>query len=94
MIWVVATPVSPIASGFEDITRSAVSQYLGGLRARESIIVRRHGVKRRSGANHNEMGRLRNVLDDVWSESLERLRELAEGADPGPAPSAPKIRDQ
>jgi DNA-binding transcriptional ArsR family regulator len=78
MVWSKEMPASHIAARFEDITRSAVSQHLGVLREAELILERRQGTKRLYRANHAEMAKLRSFLDGFWSDSLERLRELAE----------------
>jgi DNA-binding transcriptional ArsR family regulator len=81
MVWTAEMPASHIAARFEDITRSAVSQHLGVLREAELILERRDGTRRLYRANHAEMARLRSFLDGYWTESLERLRELAEAAE-------------
>jgi DNA-binding transcriptional ArsR family regulator len=90
MIWSGEMPASHIAARFEDITRSAVSQHLGVLREAELILERRDGTRRLYRANHDEMARLRSFLDAYWTESLERLRDLAEAAEPTPQASSPE----
>ena len=80
LVWSEEMPASHIAARFGDITRSAVSQHLGVLREAELILERRDGTKRLYRANHAEMARLRSYLDAFWTDSLERLRELAEAA--------------
>jgi hypothetical protein len=42
---------------------------------------RRDGVRRLYSANQAEMGKLREFLDSFWSQSLVRLRDLAESAE-------------
>ena len=81
LVWSVEMSASNIATRFDDITRSAVSQHLGVLRKAELIVERRDGTRRLYRANHAEMARLRSFLDNFWTESLERLRELAEAAE-------------
>lgn len=81
MVWSAEMPASHIAARFEDITRSAVSQHLGVLRGADLILERRDGTRRLYRANHAEMARLRSFLDGYWTESLERLRDLAESAE-------------
>jgi DNA-binding transcriptional ArsR family regulator len=90
LVWSAEMPASRIAARFEDITRSAVSQHLGVLRGADLVIERRHGTRRLYRANHAEMTRLRNFLDEFWTDGLERLRELAEDAEQTsePAPVA------
>lgn len=79
MVWTNEMPASLIAARFDDVTRSAVSQHLGVLREAELILERREGTRRLYRANHAEMSRLRSFLDSYWTESLGRLRDLAEG---------------
>jgi DNA-binding transcriptional ArsR family regulator len=81
MVWSAEMSASLIAAGFDDVTRSAVSQHIGVLREAELILERRDGTRRLYRANHAEMARLRSFLDGFWTESLERLRELAEAAE-------------
>ena len=81
LVWSVEMPASHIAAKFDDITRSAVSQHLSVLRRAELILERREGTRRLYRANHAEMARLRSFLDDYWTDSLQRLRELAEATE-------------
>jgi DNA-binding transcriptional ArsR family regulator len=81
MVWSVEMSASHIAARFEDITRSAVSQHLGVLRGAELILERRDGTRRLYRTNHAEMARLRTFLDGYWTESLQRLRDLAEATE-------------
>ena len=84
MVWSAEMPASHIAARFDDITRSAVSQHLGVLREAELVLERRDGTRRLYKANHAEMARLRGFLDGYWTESLQRLRDLAEAAEQMP----------
>jgi DNA-binding transcriptional ArsR family regulator len=93
LVWATEMPASQIAAQFEDITRSAVSQHLGVLRGARLVTERRDGTKRLYRANHVEMARLRNYLDDFWTESLDRLRELAEAAQDPPSESVQTPRE-
>ena len=81
LVWSEEMPASHIAARFDDVTRSAVSQHLGVLREAELILERREGTRRLYRANHVEMARLRSFLDDFWSDSLQRLRDLAEATE-------------
>jgi DNA-binding transcriptional ArsR family regulator len=81
LIWSEELPASQIASRFEDITRSAVSQHLGVLRGAELITERRDGTRRLYRANHAEMAKLRAFVDGFWADSLDQLKELAEAAE-------------
>ncbi|HEX4244812.1 MAG TPA: metalloregulator ArsR/SmtB family transcription factor, partial [Acidimicrobiales bacterium] len=80
LIWTDELPATQIAARFEDVTRSAVSQHLGVLREAELVIERRDGTRRLYRANHAQMDRLRQFLDEYWTGSLLRLQDLAESA--------------
>jgi DNA-binding transcriptional ArsR family regulator len=81
LVWAEELAATQIAAKFEDVTRSAVSQHLGVLREAELIIERRDGTRRLYRANHAEMDRLRRFLDEYWSDSLQRLQQMAESAE-------------
>lgn len=81
LVWTDELPASQIAARFGDVTRSAVSQHLGVLREAELVIERRDGTRRLYRANHVQMDRLRQFLNDYWTASLQRLQELAESAE-------------
>jgi DNA-binding transcriptional ArsR family regulator len=81
LVWSDELPAAQIAARFDDVTRSAVSQHLSVLREAELIIERRLGTRRLYRANHAEMDRLRQFLDEYWTGSLQRLQSLAEAAE-------------
>ena len=81
LVWSRELPAAEIAAQFEDVTRSAISQHLGVLREAELVIERRDGVRRLYRANHTQMDRLRQFLDEYSGGSLERLRYLAESVE-------------
>jgi DNA-binding transcriptional ArsR family regulator len=81
LIWSEELPAAQIAARFTDVTRSAVSQHLGVLRDAELIVGRRDSTRRMYRVNHEEMARLRTFLDDYWTGSLERLRDLSEASE-------------
>jgi DNA-binding transcriptional ArsR family regulator len=81
LVWAEELPAAQIAAQFADVTRSAVSQHLGVLREAELIIERRDGTRRLYRANHAQMDRLRQFLDEYWTGSLQRLQHLAESAE-------------
>ena len=81
LVWSEEMPAAQIAARFDDVTRSAVSQHLGVLREAELVIERRDGTRRLYRANHAEMERLRQFLDEYWTASLRRLQDLAESAE-------------
>jgi DNA-binding transcriptional ArsR family regulator len=80
LIWSQELPAAQIAARFDDVTRSAVSQHLGVLRDAALVLERRDGTRRLYRVNHQEMAKLRAFLDDYWTGSLERLRDLSEAA--------------
>ena len=81
LVWSDELPAAEIAARFADVTRSAVSQHLGVLREAELVVERRHGTRRLYRANHAQMDRLRQFLDEYWTGSLYRLQDLAESAE-------------
>jgi DNA-binding transcriptional ArsR family regulator len=81
LVWSAELPAAAIAAQFDDVTRSAVSQHLGVLREAELVVERRDGTRRLYRANHAQMDRLRQFLDEYWTGSLHRLQDLAESAE-------------
>ncbi len=80
LVWSSELPASDIASHFHDVTRSAISQHLGVLREANLVRERRAGTSRLYRANVEEMTRLRDFLDQFWTEGLDRLKTAAEAA--------------
>jgi DNA-binding transcriptional ArsR family regulator len=70
-----------IAAAFE-VTRTAVSQHLTVLKHAGLLAERRDGTRRLYRARPEGLAGLRQFLDDVWGESLDVARRLAE-ADQG-----------
>jgi len=81
LVWTSELPAAEIAARFHDVTRSAVSQHLSVLREAELVIERRDGTRRLYRANHIQMERLRQFLDEYWDSSLQTLQDLAESAE-------------
>jgi len=81
LVWTSELPAAEIAARFHDVTRSAVSQHLSVLREAELVIERRDGTRRLYRANHVQMERLRQFLDEYWDTSLQTLQDLAESAE-------------
>ena len=81
LVWSEERAAAEIAASFSDVTRSAISQHLGVLREAELVLERRDGVRRIYKANHEQMERVRHFLEEYWTESLDRLRDLAETAE-------------
>ena len=80
LVWARELPATSIADHFGEVTRSAISQHLGVLKAAGLVNERREGTRRLYQARHDEMRKLRDFLDDYWTTSLERLRDVAETA--------------
>jgi DNA-binding transcriptional ArsR family regulator len=80
LVWSQERPATDIADHFAEVTRSAISQHLGVLKAAGLVIERREGTRRLYRADRAEMRKLRTFLDDYWTSGLERLRDVAEAA--------------
>jgi DNA-binding transcriptional ArsR family regulator len=80
LVWSQERPATDIADHFAEVTRSAISQHLGVLKAAGLVIERREGTRRLYRADRAEMKKLRTFLDDYWTSGLERLRDVAEAA--------------
>jgi DNA-binding transcriptional ArsR family regulator len=80
LVWTHELPATSIAEHFGDVTRPAISQHLGVLKAAGLVSERREGTRRLYRARQDEMQKLRDFLDDFWSSGLERLRDVAEAA--------------
>jgi DNA-binding transcriptional ArsR family regulator len=81
LVWARELAAAEIAEYFPDVTRSAISQHLTVLRKNGVIHERREGTRRLYSVNRGEIIKLRAFLDSFWSDSLERLRDLAEESD-------------
>jgi len=66
-----------IASRFE-VTRPAISQHLGVLRAAGLVTERRAGTNRFYRARPRGAAELRSWLEAFWDDGLTRLRQVAE----------------
>lgn len=80
LVWAKELPASDIASHFDDVTRSAISQHLGVLRNANLVCERRDANRRLYRANVKEIQDLRTSLDQYWSGGLSRLKSAAEAA--------------
>jgi DNA-binding transcriptional ArsR family regulator len=78
LVWAEEKSASDIALHFPTVTRSAISQHLGVLRRSGLVTERRAGTRRLYSVNRHEVARLRAFLDSFWTDSLEKLRDLAE----------------
>jgi DNA-binding transcriptional ArsR family regulator len=66
-----------IASHFE-VTRPAISQHLGVLKAAGLVNERRNGTQRLYRARPQGLAELKAFLDGFWDEKLEALQREAE----------------
>ncbi len=76
LVWARELRASEIADYFPDVTRSAISQHLGVLKATGVLHERREGTSRLYRVNRGEIVKLRAFVDSFWSDGLERLRDL------------------
>lgn len=77
LVWDDEMAAGDIASRF-DLTFGAVSQHLGVLRETGLVSVRRDGNRRWYKAEKQQLGPLRQVLEAMWADSLERLAHAVE----------------
>ena len=80
LVWSRELPATSIADHFGDVTRPAISQHLGVLKAAGLVSERRDGTRRLYRARQDEMRKLRDELDRYWTTGLERLRDVSEAA--------------
>lgn len=78
LVWARELAAAEIAEYFPEVTRSAISQHLTVLRTNGVLHERREGTRRLYSVNRGEIIKLRAFLDSFWSDSLERLRDVAE----------------
>jgi DNA-binding transcriptional ArsR family regulator len=82
LVWSQELPATDIADRFPDVTRPAISQHLRVLKDANLVTERRDGTRRLYQANTDTMAELRAFLNDYWTSGLERLRDVAEAAEP------------
>lgn len=80
LVWDRELPAGQIASHFE-VTRPAVSQHLRVLKEADLVRERRDGTRRLYLAKRDTVAELRDFLDEYWSGTLSRLRDVAEDAE-------------
>lgn len=74
-----------IASQFE-VTRPAISQHLTVLKGAGLLSERRDGTRRLYRARPEGLTELRDFLDELWADGLDRLKIAAEQAERGRRP--------
>jgi len=77
LVWDAEVPAGEIAAQF-NVSFAAVSQHLGVLHQAGLVTVRRDGTRRLYRADRAALGRLGQVLEQMWSRQLDELTELAE----------------
>jgi DNA-binding transcriptional ArsR family regulator len=77
LVWDAEVPAGEIAAQF-NVSFAAVSQHLAVLRQAGLVTVRRDGTRRLYRADRAALGRLGQVLEQMWSRQLDELTELAE----------------
>jgi DNA-binding transcriptional ArsR family regulator len=80
LVWDKERTAGEIARRFA-ISRPAVSQHLGVLRASKLVTLRRAGTRYLYRANHSAIAQLRAELGMFWDGRLARLRDQAEAAE-------------
>jgi DNA-binding transcriptional ArsR family regulator len=80
LVWDGERTASDIASAF-DVTFGAVSQHLGVLRQAGFVVVRRDGTRRFYRADRDALRPFAALLQEMWSDQLDRLAILAERVD-------------
>ena len=88
LVWDQELPATTIAANFADVSRPAISQHLGVLKAAGLLTERRAGTRRLYCTDHRELRKLRTYLESFWSDSLAQLRELAEAAEATTTPTS------
>lgn len=66
-----------IAAEF-DVSRTAISQHLTVLKSAGLLNERRDGTRRLYSVRPQTLEEVRRVLDDAWSQALDRARTLVE----------------
>jgi DNA-binding transcriptional ArsR family regulator len=80
LVWHHERSAGDIAKDFS-ISRPAVSQHLGVLRASKLVILRRAGTRCLYRANHAAIARLRAELGAFWDDRLNALKDRLEAAE-------------
>jgi|SRR5215471_5441582 len=80
LVWHRELAAGEIARNFS-VTRPAISQHLGVLRASRLISLRREGTRRLYRANREAIAQLRDELGAFWDSRLTRLKKVAEEAE-------------
>ncbi len=77
LVWDRELPAGDIAARF-DVTWPAISQNLAVLRKAGLVVERRDANRRLYRADRAALGSLRAVLEEMWSQDLDRLRHVVD----------------
>src|SRR5262249_45174596 len=80
LVWHHERSAGDIAKDFS-ISRPAVSQHLGVLRASKLVTLRKVGIRCLYRANHAAIARLRAELGAFWDDRLNALKDRLEAAE-------------
>jgi len=83
LVWSDELGATEIAQYFPNVTRTAISQQLSLMKRVGLLTERRQGTHRFYRAQHREVLRVQQFLNGYWSDSLLRLKELAEAIEKG-----------
>lgn len=94
LVWREERTAGEIHRSLGDVTFGAISQHLRVLREAGLVTQRGDGRTRVYAARKEELGPLRDWLEQMWASSLYRLKIRAEMEDArrGPKPHQPKKR--
>jgi len=77
LVWEEEASAGEIAARF-DVSFPAVSQHLAVLREAGFVRVRREGTRRLYRTDREQLGDLADVLQRMWTSSMDELASLAE----------------
>lgn len=77
LVWDRELSAGEIAGKF-DVTFGAVSQHLGVLRDAGFVSARRDGNRRLYRADHARLGPLAQLLEAMWTDTLDQLADAVE----------------
>ncbi|HUG83310.1 MAG TPA: metalloregulator ArsR/SmtB family transcription factor [Euzebya sp.] len=94
LVWREEMAAGEIADRFE-ISFPAVSQHLRTLREAGVVRTRKEGTRRYYRADHDALGPLRAVLEQMWTSDLGTLARAAEAAHAGTSatPATPSAHE-
>jgi DNA-binding transcriptional ArsR family regulator len=81
LVWDRELAASAIADQFT-VTFGAISQHLSVLRETGLVVMRKDGNRRLYRADHDALGPFKEVLETMWSDSLQRLADQIERTSP------------